>query len=451
MVGKLFVYENIVISDDRKTVDFTYRIDTDEKSFNMREKIEFPDPLPTSSTTDRLLCALHLALGISYYKTFIPPAIDHGYSMDSSEAEFWNTIFERGLGEFLYKNKIDPAKLAKFKSQQGSVKPGSQDDINWNDTALLGVGGGKDSIVAGELLKDMNIPTTGFVLATQSNRGQTQDVVGKMGINLLPIKRYLDEQILNLNDTEGAYNGHIPISLIFALTGCLLATTTGSRYVIVANESSASIPQLQGHGNNVNHQWSKSLEFEILFRSFVHSNVSPQLHYTSIIRPLSSIAVAKIFSNYPAYFETFSSDNSLFKIKPEARKHPRWSHDSPKSLSSYILLAPWMSNADLDRTFGSNFLNHIDLRNLFLALLGTSEGAILDCVGTPEELRLSLSLLASQDRMSNSALMNLAKEKNLLYGNVDELLLKHLSLDSETTFSEELSQKLLPLLKEKLS
>ncbi len=450
MNGELFVYENVRVDKERKTLLFDYRIDTDKQSFSLCEKIELPNPLPTSNTVDRLLRALHLALGISYYKTFIPPKIDHDYEMNDEEADFWNKIFENGLGEFLYKNELSPDRIAKFNSQNGSLRPETQDDISWHDKALLGVGGGKDSIVAGELLKELNVPTSGFVLATASNRGQTQEVVAKMEINLLTVKRWIDPQILEMNKLAGAFDGHIPISLIFALVGALLATTDGSRYVIVANESSASIPHAQWHGRNINHQWSKSLEFEKLFQSYLHTYISPELNYFSIIRPLSSVAVAKIFSKYPVYFETFTSDNSLFKIKQDERSHPRWTHDSPKSLSSYILLAPWVSDEKLNLMFGSNFLDQPDLEPLFLSLLGVKGKPTLDCVGTPQELMLSLSLLAKQNRMESSALIQIAKQMRLELDNSDKILEDALKLDSDHAIPEVIAEKLLPKLTEKL-
>jgi len=451
MIGKLFVYDNVRVSEDRKILNFDYRVETDEQTFSLTEKIELPYSLPNSSTVDRLLRALHLALGISYYKTFMPPAIDHDYEISGEEASFWNDVFKNGLGEFLYKNELDPGLIARFKTQNGSIRPGTQDDIEWHDTAFLGIGGGKDSIVAGELLKELNIPTKGFVLATASNRGQTQEVVSKMGVNLLTVKRWLDPQMLEMNKIEGAHNGHVPISLIFALIGCLLATIAGDKYVIVANESSASIPHTQWQGQDINHQWSKSLEFEELFQSYVHNFVSSELEYFSIIRPLSSVAVAKIFANYPNYFETFTSDNSLFKIEQSERKHPRWSHDSPKSLSSYILLAPWMSNEDLDRTFGSNILDQPDLEPLFLGLLGEKEEPILDCVGTPEELKLSLSLLLKQNRMNDSALMQIARNLQITLDSSDVALTKSLEINTNHAIPDQLSNKVLTILEEKLA
>ena len=444
-----FIYENIRLDDNRQLISFDYTIETESDAYSLTETLKMPDSLPDNSTVDRVLRALHIALGISYYKTFLPATIDHAYSMTSAEADFWNNVFKNGLGEFLYKNGFNSDKLAKFSEQTGTIKPDVDDDIRWQETALLGIGGGKDSIVAGELLKKLAILTTGFVLATGENKGQAQAVADTMQIEMLGIERRIDPQLLELNKLQSAYNGHVPISLIFALVGCLSAVMKGSKYVVVANESSASIPQVEHDGTPVNHQWSKSLEFEKSFQNFVHSNISENLDYFSLIRPLTSIAVAKLFAQYPNYFEVFTSDNSLFKIDSGERDHPRWSHESPKSLSSYILLSPWMSDEDVHKTFGYEFLDDFNLNNLFLGLLGKTETPILDCVGTPSELRLCLSMLFKNARFVESALMKTSKNEGLIMENYEEPLKSALSPSEDHAIPTKVYTKLMLILSER--
>lgn len=413
MIGQKFTYTETAWEDNRSTAVFRYQITTDEKTFNLEEKLVFPVSIPKTAESEKLIRALHLGLGVSYYKSFIPPVIEHPYKITSVEADFWNGIYKNGLGEFLYKNQISSDRLAKFVEQDGDVID-APEKSEWNDTVMLGIGGGKDSIVAGELLKEISANLEGFVLATGDNLGQTKDVSDVMGVNLNIVKRVIDSQIFEINETEGSFNGHIPISLVFALCGALLASGKGSKYVVVANEASASIPQTTWEDQNVNHQWSKSLEFERLFQDYLRAYVSDKLHYFSSVRPLSSVAIAKIFSNYPQYFEIFTSDNSVLKIKQESRVHPRWNPNSTKSLSSFILLAPWISNEDLIRIFGQNLLDNIELEEMCGALLGENGQVVLDCVGTQDELRASLSELIAQNRFSDSKLLNYTKDKQLL-------------------------------------
>jgi hypothetical protein len=415
MIGISFTFKDYAISEDRTESVFRYSLVTDEQVFEYKEKMKWPEPLKVSPAIDSLHKSLHLALGMSYYKTFIPPDVNHGYELTQPEAEFWNTAYTDGLGEFFYKNDLDPSVLPQFKPQEGA-RIESDKTLELQQRALLGIGGGKDSIVAGELLLETGLDLAGFVLATKSNTGITKEVADVMGLNLAVVERTIDPDLIYANDLQGAYNGHVPISLIFALVGSVLAIANNAAYVIVANESSASIPQVQWHNREVNHQWSKSLEFEVLFQNYIHETVTLGLQYFSAIRPLSSIGVARLFAKYPKYFEHFTSDNSLFKIKQSEREHPRWSKDSSKSLSSFMLLAPWLENEDLMRAFGKNFLDDAELLPMFKDLLGVDGATVLDCVGTPDELKASMAQLVSFGKYADTALLTYAVQNNLLEG-----------------------------------
>jgi hypothetical protein len=194
----------------------------------------------------------------------------------------------------------------------------------------------------------------------------------------------------------------------------MLAVANTSAYVIVANEASSSIPQLAHGDMNINHQWSKSIEFERLFQDYLHTYVTSELSYFSAIRPMPSLAVAREFVKYPQYFNVFTSDNSLFKIALGERSHPRWSRDSSKSLSSFILLSALLEENQLMDIFGHNFLNDATLLESFSAIMGENGQVVLDCVGTPEELRASLLRAKERGIFIDSVLMKYAEEKNLL-------------------------------------
>lgn len=438
MIGKSLKITSAEWQKERSAIVFSYDLITDEKTFNLEEKLTFPYAISDCSEAEAIKRGLHIALAISYYKTFMPPEIEHPYEMSEIEATFWNIVYKNGLGEFLYINKLSVDLLAKFHEQNGKKLSGVE-PLYFDGSAILGIGGGKDSIVAGELLSEISLPFNGFVMATGEQLGQTKSVTRVMDTDLLVVNREIDKQIVEMNKLDGAYNGHIPISLIFALVGSMLAVGKGSKYVVVANESSASIPHVKYEEVDVNHQWSKSIEFERLFQDYLHSYVSPELRYFSAIRPLSSVAVAKRFARYPDYFEVFTSDNGLFKIDQEHRDHPRWSKNSSKSLSSFILLAPWLPEDDLMRTFGRDFLNDTELENMLKNLLGFGDEPVLDCVGTAEELKSSLKEVIKQNKFKDSYLVKLALEQNLI--DDAEPIDNFLILD-EDAFPEEISNNI---------
>jgi hypothetical protein len=375
--------------------------------------LTFPVPLKDSPEQTRSLRALHLALGVSYYKTFLQPVIVHPYAMDEAEAFFWNKAWRNGLGEFLYNNQLSADKIAKFSPQDGQRYEGTTESTA--EGALLGIGGGKDSIVAGELLKASNVPLTGFVMATGEQLGQAGLVSQAMGVPLHAVNRQLDRKVSELGRMPDGYRGHVPISLIFGLVGTALAIATDTAYVVVANEASASIPRITWNDQAVNHQWSKSFESEQALQVYIQTSVAANITYFSAVRQLTSIGVAKLFANFPQYFGVFTSDNTVFRIDPNRRPPGRWSLESPKSLSSYLLLAPWLSDEDVHRIFTIDFLNASSLAKLFLELTGVEGEPPLDCVGTVDELVLSVNLLARGGRYGDTVLMKLAKDSGVIH------------------------------------
>lgn len=412
-----FTYQAFRVDSDKRTVFFDYQLTHQNQAYQLTETLIFPVALRDNGSQNAALRALHLALGISYYKTFLPPAIEHPYKMDAAEADFWNEVWRGGLGEFLYVNHLSPDQLAHFSVQDGIIFDFSSPAATQSQAALLGIGGGKDSIVAGESLKAIGLKVEGFVMATGEQLGQTKAVADTMSVPLFVVERTLDKQLLELQERPGGYKGHVPISLIFGLVGTALAIANGDSYVIVANEASASIPRHDSEYGAVNHQWSKSFTFEQRFQLFAHEHITRSVTYFSAIRELTSVAVAKLFAQYPQYFEVFTSDNFVFRVDPTKRPNARWSLESPKSLSSFILLAPWLHENDMLRTFGRDFLNEPSLEPLLLSLTGQQGEPPLDCVGTVDELVLSLNLAAQQNKFSNSHLMKVANERGIIHDN----------------------------------
>jgi hypothetical protein len=436
MIEDGFTYLDFQVADNRRTVAFSYLTHNQEQDYNFSESLVFPIDLPDTVQVKAALRALHLALGISYYKIFVSPVINHNYDMSEAEAGFWNDVWQGGLGEFLYINKLSSDRLAKFKPQAGTLNKDAFGQTPANNKAILGIGGGKDSTVAGELLKELGVELTGFVMATGEQRGQAQKVADTMGIPIMAVERSLDKRLLVVQELPGAFKGHIPISLIFGLVGTVLALATDSSNMVVANEASASIPHVTWENNPVNHQWSKAFGFEQQLQQFIKSEICDNITYFSAIRPLTSVGVAKIFAKFSQYFEVFTSDNYVFRIEPSRRPNSRWSLESPKSISSYILLAPWLPESEMLRIFGRDFLNEPSIETLFAESIGHQGHPPLDCVGTVEELVLSLNLASRQNKFSNSYLMGKGREWQIIQAerDWDDELQKMLKLQPEQAF-----------------
>src|SRR6185369_14524328 len=102
---------------------------------------------------------------------------------------------------------------------------------------------------------------------TQRPNTQARTVIKATKLPSLLISRQLDPKIFE--KYPDSYNGHIPISAVLAWIGVFTAALYDYRYTIVANEFSSNFGNLEYKGETINHQWSKSQEFETLFQEYV--------------------------------------------------------------------------------------------------------------------------------------------------------------------------------------
>jgi hypothetical protein len=272
---------------------------------------------------DRALQSLFFMAGVSYFKTFVPPEIIvKAGELDQSTAAFFSKTYQRGLGEFWYINGLDPRTQVTFPTTTNEVPPlSSQEKLNG---MLIAVGGGKDSLVTIEMLRGQNDITTWSL----GHRPQLTPLVDKIGSPHAWVERTWDRQLLELN-SQGALNGHIPISGIFACVGVIVAILTGKRDVVMSNEQSANDPNLHYQGVAVNHQYSKSQEFEKDFQDHLEHNFGDLVRYYSFLRPLSEVRISEIFARkgFDTYKSTFSSCNRAFVHSSD---HMSWCGECPK-------------------------------------------------------------------------------------------------------------------------
>ena len=338
----------------------------------------------------RFLEPLHLILGISYYKLYCPATIEHPYALSKDQAVFWNTVYRKGLGEFLFRNNLDPKRIARFSYTKKSTLPVR---IPVTDRLLVGIGGGKDSIVASELLKDFD--TTSFLLETQRKDPISEEVMQVIGRPKLVLKRILDEQLFQEHD--GAYNGHVPVSAVFAFVGLFTAALYGYRYIVVGNEHSSSFGNIEYKGESVNHQWSKSAEFEAMLQAYTRTYITPDITYFSLLRQFYEIRIAKLFAAQKKYFAVFSSCNRSFRVFKE-RSGKRWCGECAKCSFVFLMFAPFIKRTELVKIFKKDLLADAALVPMYEDLLGFGTMKPFDCVGTFEESRAALYLASKTYR-----------------------------------------------------
>ena len=404
---KSFIFKSYSFDQRTRRVFLRYSFDN---------KIEFEEILDFSACKpnwdqinkkllDRALFNLHLAIGIGYYKAYCPKKIEieSGF-LTKEQAKFWNKLYERGLGEFFYKNQIDFRNLIKFPYQDKKIKPLS---TKFKNRCLLPIGGGKDSCLSAERLKDLGYS---FHLISLRDSKIQKDTAEIIGAPRLIIGRQMDQRLFNLNE-EGAYNGHVPISAIYSWT-CVVAAILGDfQEIIFSNEHSANFGNVKYLDTEINHQYSKSFEFETDFANYLRDFLTPSLKYFSLLRPYSELKIAREFSRYPKYFPVFSSCNKNFKINNASNQ--RWCGVCAKCAFSFAIFAAWNNKKTLLKIFGRNLLDDKNLLALFQELWGQRAFKPFDCVGTPEEVCAAFVLICENKSWKDSLIVKYFQEKIL--------------------------------------
>lgn len=384
---KQFIFEDYVFDEAHKTVTLHYSFDG-IKRFVETYRFDFKFTQYDPVALDRALQSLFLMAGVSYYKAFLPPEIliKRG-SLDDLGAKFFGKTYQRGLGELFYVNKLDPSTPVEFpvaSNQHETLTPSTA-----GAGVLIGMGGGKDSLVSVELLRG-NVEN----LATWSlnHRPQFTPLVKRIGLPHYWVEREWDQQLFDLKDSPDAYNGHVPISAIFACVGSVVAVLSGRKDVVVSNEQSASELTLQYQGVAINHQYSKSVEFETDYQAYLNHTLGESQRYFSFLRPLSEVRVAEIFAQvcFEKYRDVFSSCNKAY-VHSSTKLF--WDGSCSKCAFVFLALAPFVTRERLEALFaGKPLLLDPELEPTYRQLLGIEGNRPLECVGGVKESRAAMRL-----------------------------------------------------------
>lgn len=318
---------------------------------------------------------LHLAAGVSYYKAYIPERIRvESTTLSEKEADFFNLFYQSGLGEFSYRNQVDPKIVFPF----GESKP-EKCQIRLKQRTIAPVGGGKDSIVTLETLKSAGISPVLFSVGLPR---PIKDTIAVSGLESIEVVRKISPNLKALNES-GALNGHVPVTGIIAFILMLAAVVYDFSDVAMSNERSANVGNTTLNGRTVNHQWSKSIEFERAFADLT-ADVLPDFRYFSFLRPLSELSIARKFARIKKYDAVFTSCNKAFRLD-ETKRLDRWCGDCDKCRFVFLALAPFMGKERVFAVFARNPLNEAEQTEGFRRLLGLSAFKPFECVGEIDE------------------------------------------------------------------
>src|SRR5690606_825024 len=125
--------------------------------------------------------------------------------------------------------------------------------------------------------------------------------------------------------------------------------------IILSNERSASEGNAVHDGREVNHQYSKSLDFEGRIAAILYDATGGGLTYFSLLRPYSEARIASLFARETRFDRVFSSCNRNFRLS--GHDGELWCGECPKCHFTFLLMAAQMDKPRMLSIFGHDFLD----------------------------------------------------------------------------------------------
>lgn len=392
-----FIFKNYEFNYSQSIAKFHYAFDNGYR-FTEEVKFESSDAVDVQSNTNLVGKALFLAfilIGTSYYKTFPSVEVEMGFSIDEWQTKFFNSIYQEGLSQFAFENELRREDLAHFKVNS----PISDKPLSYAGDGVLALqSGGKDSLLVATLMSEKGIDFTPWYVSSSDKYPQ---IIDKLGKKTAICKRTIDLENLQKAASNGALNGHVPITYIIQSLAVVQAILLGKNQIITSIGHEGEEPHNKVGDLLITHQWSKTWDSEKAFAEYVKKYISPDIKIGSPLRQYSELRVAELFVEkcWEKYGNEFSSCNVGNYLQGANNEKLLWCNECPKCANSYLLFAPFIHSTKLKKIFsGKDLFAEPALEYTFKGLLGIDGiPKPFECVGEVDELRLAYHMAMKND------------------------------------------------------
>jgi UDP-N-acetyl-alpha-D-muramoyl-L-alanyl-L-glutamate epimerase len=377
-----------------------------------------------TQTAQRLVRALAIVESFSYWKAYCSPVIEVALPLaDAAETAWWESFWPKARGEFFYRNGIDftapgflritavpgivPAQeyAAPVPGGQGSAPP------------LVMFSGGKDSLALTYATRDEAVPATDFFLynPTPGQRDLAQSLAH--GGRVIEVRREILPELLELN-ASGHPNGHTPYSAYLALAALLAGYLRGNGTVLAGNSRSDDEPNVGSYlGMAVNHQWTKSHEYEAALGKYRDQWLPGTPAYSSPLRPLFELQIIRSLAPHmDAYLKTASCNKT---------KGLGWCRKCAKCAWVFLATSALFGHDLAVSKAGGDIFADPELSGLYEAMAGLPGAGDkpFECTGTEEEVRSAIQA-AGQLHGDLAALTSCLRDPAVMAARPLDVLLK---------------------------
>ncbi len=310
--------------------------------------------------------------------------------INKKQLRFWKKLFTKGFGEFYFRESINfrTKNFLSFRifNKSKQQKPFKEALL---DRDLLLTTGGKDSAVTIDILHKSTRKVACLLLDPQQSALQA---CKKVGVRTIKLARKEDIRLPNLQ--QQYFNGHTPWIAYLSLLSTTASVLYNYKNIIVSNEESSDENNAIYLGMPINHQYSKTTEYENDFRNYLTQYLSHTTNYFSFLKPLKELQICRLFANMEQYHNTFRSCNVGMAAGS-------WCLSCAKCLSIYLTLYPFMGKK-LHPIFGKRFLDNFDLLPILYGLMNVG-GYVkpFECVATISEIKAAVFMCRQKAAIEN--------------------------------------------------
>ncbi len=345
-----------------------------------------------------------VAFDVNRLVSLQPETIDFGPLQDCVTPSFeqlWQRIVHGVWAQWRYENSL-PAyrgpcmEVAASKEETVSIRSAGEVSEDRPARSLAFCGGGKDSLLTLRLLEDAGEPYDTLVYSYSvygQHPHQHELVEGLLGHfsggrrhRIWIFDDFLPSPVLDCSPELGIRTlcaAETPSSVFAALP---VALAHGLSRLVVGHERSADVGNMVWNetGEEVNHQWGKSLEAERLLADYVRDALVRDVDYCSILKPIYDPVIFASLTDAPS-LRAIGATHSCNVDKP-------WCGHCAKCAYVWLNYCAYLPAGLAEPIFGRDLFE--DPRNdlWFRQLLGLEEHTPFECVGRVEEVRLAFEL-----------------------------------------------------------
>jgi UDP-N-acetyl-alpha-D-muramoyl-L-alanyl-L-glutamate epimerase len=348
----------------------------------------------TTPTARRMIRALAIIEAFSYWKALCSPVIEVALpAPDAAELDWWRSFWPGAMGEFFYRNGIDYTGPG-FLEIRATAGPGPAGlagatgaRVPATTSPLVMFSGGKDSLALARIVTSGGADPTDFFLynpvAPQRDLAESLAAGGRF----LEVRRVILPELLRLN-AAGHPNGHTPFSAYLAIAAMLAGYLRGSGLVVAGNSRSDDEPNVESYlGRPVNHQWTKSYEFEAALAAYRDRWLPGAPVYCSPLRPLYELQIiATLSDDIDGYLRTASCN----RVKGEG-----WCRSCAKCAWVFLATAALFGHECALRKIGADMFADARLAGVYAKMAGLAGSKPFECTGSADEVRAAIRAVAA--------------------------------------------------------